>query len=395
MRPTSFSATSLQTAEGCLSRYHAEVIVRGRGETGEAATVGLICHDTLEHYVRGTQIKKDIPWGFDSMVKLFDASYERVLGSDRDRAEYADARSIVLKWLGTEGREEYFNNVRVVSLEAKNNFPIPVMVTADDGTVSKEIIPVNYIMDRVDKLGDKEYRIVDYKTNRVPLAHDALRNKIQARLYALALQIIYKDAERIWVEFDFLRHDSVGVVLTKEDSADTWRMLKRATQRIIDTSDHDAERAETINADCVWCVKKTTCKALQQNAAAGGIHSLDVPEAAKRLDRAKAQAKALDYLQSELEDYLLKQLMVAGTIDLDLEEVRVRLKRSSRRSVDSRAVAGIIGPALSAELGSFTVGNLDELIKSGRLDAEQVARVRAAISSKLGDPKIDVTVKKG
>lgn len=394
MLPKSFSATSLQVAEGCLSRYKAQIIDRGAQFQGDAANVGLVCHSTLEQLLKGVFIRCDIPWAWTTAEQLFDEAYDEIIGADRSRPEYADAYSLVRKWFYRDGRLEELSRVKILSLEAKNNFEVPAGVEDEAGVLREVKFPVNYIMDRVDRLEPGVYRVVDYKTNWVPLNAEQLRTKIQARLYALALQIIYKDATRIWVEFDFLRHDSVGVVFTKEDNAETWRMLKRQVQRIVSTSDTDAEKQETLNNECGWCVRKATCKTLASNVAVGGILALGPGPAAVRMAEIKAQVKALQQLESELGDYLLKQLMHNKTIDLDLDEARIQLKRSSRRTLDHHRVAEILGPELAAEVGSFTLGSLDELRKMGKLTAEQGMLLDKATALKMGDAKIAVTIKK-
>lgn len=396
MIPKSFSATSLQLADGCLSRYKAHVIDRGAQFQGNAANVGLVCHEVLEKLVKEVFIKKNTAfWGWDYVQKLLDQAFMDIIGPNQSVPEYGDALGLVRKWFDAERRYEDLAAVQVLSVESKNFFQVPAGVRGDDGVVREEKFTVNYIMDRIERIGPGEYKVVDYKSQWVPLTYDQLKDKIQARLYALAVQIVYKDAERIWVEFDFLRHDAVSVVFTKKDNADTWRMLKRSVQRVIDTSDEEAEKAETINSECGWCVKKATCKALASNVDVGGLLSLSVEEAAERFVRISQQVKALKQLETELSDLLLKQLMAAATIDLDLDEVRIQFKRSQRRNIDQATVAQILGPELFAEVGSLTLGKLDELRASGRLTQNQKVELDRATSMKMGDPKIVVTLKKG
>lgn len=393
MIPKSFSATSLQLAQGCLSRYKASVIDRAADEQGDAANVGIVLHGTLEEYVRSVFIRKDAEWDLEFFRAIFDNEYYKIFGADRDIPQYVDAHTLAMRWFNNPAHRERLESVKILSLESKNSFRIPAIVGENTPQARKEEFTVNYIMDRVEQIGPKEYRVVDYKTNWVPLNYDQLRAKIQARLYALALQIVYKDAETVWVEFDFLRFEPIGVVFTKADNADTWRMLKRAVQRVISTSDEDAAKAETINGECGWCVKKATCKALQSNVAVGGIHSLDANGAAELYAKIKAQTKALKILEENLQDYLLKELISAKTTELDLANARIRLKRSSERELDHEAVAAALGPEITSELGRFTLTSIDALLKSGRLTTEQRLAVERAITKKFGAPKADVILK--
>jgi len=391
--PKTFSATALQIAEGCLARYKASVIDRAADEQGDAANVGIVLHGTLEHFVRAVFIRKDATWNLVFFMQLFHEEYDKVFGPNRDTPQYADAHAIAMRWYNDQENHDRLSTIRILSLEAKNSFKVPA-IDRSTGAERPLEFDVNYIMDRVEQIGPDEYRVVDYKSQWVPLTHDQLREKIQARLYALAMQIIHKNAKVVWVEFDFLRFERIGVAFTKADNADTWRMLKRAVQRIVDTSDEDAEKAETINPECSWCVKKATCATLHSNVAAGGIHSLDAAAAGQLYSDILNKAKALKVLQEQLQDFLLKELITAQTLDLDLGNVRVKLKRASERVMDHAAVASILGPELSAEIGKFTLGAIDELMKSPRLSQEQRDKLEGAITKKYGMPRAEVTVKK-
>lgn len=390
MKPSTFSASSLQVAELCLSRYWAEYIERGRAESGDAAIVGTICHAALENFVRAIFIKKTDSWNIGLMMRLFDAAFLEIAGPDNSLPERAEAWQILEQWVYSTERREMLESSRVLSLEAKNTFP--VKVRNEHGALVE--FPVNYIMDRAERLDDGEYRVVDYKSNRVPLNAEQLRGKIQARLYALALQILYKDAKRIWVQFDFLRHHPVEIAFTREDQAETYRMIQRAAQRILDTSDRDAQKSETINAECGFCVRKHSCGALQRHKTVGGIHSLSVGDAAVLLDEIQSRRKAYASMEDELKDFLLMQLISQETLDLEDGGARVQLHMGSRRYVDQEALLEALGPTLMAVVGNPTIGRIEAMIKSGEIPPVLEGRARAAILTRTSEPTVRVHIKK-
>lgn len=382
MNPNSFSATALQVAELCLARYKAEFIDYGRGMQSNAANVGIVCHGTLEDFLRGVYIRKDMVWDEKTFFGLFHENYSKVFGPDQSLPEYEDSHTLCYNWFHRDGLEAKFAARRILSLESKNNFPIET---------TAGVKPVNYIMDRLDKIGNTEYEVVDYKTNRVALTPEQLKNKIQARLYAVAVQIAFKDATSIWVTFDFLRHRPVSAEFSRADNIATWRMLQRATQRIVDTPDSRAP--ETLNPECGWCVRKADCKALQNNIAVGGIFSKDVNELAKKYNELDDLMNAHASLRDEIEMLLLQHAIANDTLDFETDDAVVQLTAKARRVPQHAAIAAILGRDLALDTAKFRVSDIDRLIKDGSVTREQAELLKVAMPPEVGDPKIKVAPK--
>lgn len=382
MIPKSFSATSLQVAELCLARYKAEYIDYGRNFQGTAANVGIVCHGTFEEFVRGVFMLKNISWDEDTFWKIFHRQFDEVFGPDRSIPEYTDARNLCYDWFHRDGQEAKLTGVKILSLESKNKF----MHKTSAGE-----IPVNYIMDRLDKTGPTQYRVVDYKSNRNALTPGQLRKKLQARLYALAVQITYKDATEIWVEFDFLRHGPVGVNFTRDDNVATFRMLQRAIKRIINTP--DTRIPETLNSECGWCVRKASCKTLQNHINAGGILGKSLEDMAVMHKKLVDQRSAQEELISEIEKQLLTHAAQNDMLEYETESAVVRVTASKRRKPNHSAIATILGDDLAKELGTFTVGAIDKIIKDGRVNAGQAMLLKAAMPLTIGDPTVKIEMK--
>lgn len=382
MIPKSFSATSLQVAALCMARYKAEYVDYGRNFQGSAANVGIVCHGTLEEYVRAIYVRKDQTWDEDFFWKLFDEEFEKVFGADKSIFEYEDARGCLERWLRYETREARLEDVKVLSLESKATF----MIKTSAGE-----LPVNYIMDRLEQVSDDVYRIVDYKTNRVGLNPSQLKKKLQARLYALAVQIKYPKASRILVEFDYLRHLPVGVEFTRDENAETWRMLKRATQLIIDTPENRVP--ETLNSECGWCVRKASCKTLQSHIEVGGILGKTDEQLAEIYELISAQQNGQARLIEEIENYFLTKVIEADALEIDLENAVVSATARSRRTPNHAAIAAILGPELSGEIATYRVSDVDRLVKGKRVDPTQAKLLELAMPKEMGDPSIKIEMK--
>lgn len=383
MIPTSLSATALDVATKCLARYAAENIGKNRTASGMPAMLGTTCHNALEQYV------KDCYMGevrtSPSLNLLLDY-YKMHFMVEFDTADpsgdvYEDGVQMLTNWHARAN----FDGFEVVSVEEKTPFDLTVQDSA--GTTHR--IPFNYIFDRLDKLDETTYRVVDYKSWRGLIQPDDLFGKVQARAYGLACQIQFPHAEKIWVQFDQLRGDSVGVVFTKQDNANTWRYLKKWAKKILDTPVEDA--AETINPDCKWCIRKTTCTALKRNIAAGGVTGLPVIEMIDRRALIDQQMEALKWAAQELEEALLVAAQNEDVERLESYNNVVYWTRSGRRTIERMdALEQIVGPQMMERIGkkSVSVTTLDKLLKGDELTKEQKAQVKGLITTKYGEPSL-------
>jgi len=384
MIPTSLSATALDTATKCLARYAAENINKNRTGGSMPAMLGTSCHNALEQYVKDCYMgeqratpslkllldyyKMNFMVEFDTPDPLGDPAYE-------------DGVQMLTNW---HSRQD-FSGFTVISVEEKT--PFQLNITDSAGTQHQ--IPFNYIFDRLDQLNETTYRVVDYKSWRGLIQPDDLFGKLQARVYGLACQIQYPHAEKIWVQFDQLRGDSVGVVFTKQDNANTWRYVRKWARKILDTPIEDA--SETINPDCKWCIRKTTCSALKKNIAAGGVAGLPIIEMIDRRAKIDQQMEALKWAAQELEEALLAAAKNEDAEYLESHNHRVYWTRSSRRQIERMDVLEkIIGPQLMERVGKTSVSmtTLDKLLKGGELTAEQKAQIKGLITNKLGEPSL-------
>lgn len=376
MEPKSFSASSLNVAELCLARYEAENHKRLPSMSGKAADTGTAVHGALEHFVKGVFLDKEFEWNNKKLLTdLYKISYVETFNSaDLETPEFYDGLELTNRW---HERTEITD--QVLSCEVKENFPL---------NTSLGRIPFNYIWDRSDQIDEVTYRVVDYKTVRLPISPEEMKRRIQPRAYALAAQIKWPHAEKIWVTYDLLRHDPVGAVFTRDDNAAFWAYLKRAAERIISTP--EGKSPETLNPECRFCIRKAQCGTLSQAITGGTIFSITANDAARRKLEIVSQIKALESLDAELDQILLKEAEAENKIDWVVDDVIVEITASKRRNVNSNAVANIVGPALTSKYGNFTLGNVDKMLKENELNEAQKTELRNLIGIKWGQPSAKV-----
>jgi hypothetical protein len=352
-------------------------------------------------YVQKVYLEKSMEPSVELLLEFFKLSYVKTFGNSDFRSKnYKDGVKMLTAWF----ERTSFEGFEVISTEKKKNFPIPVMI---DGV--KDSIPFNYVLDRFDRLGETKYRVVDYKTNIMPLSPSDLRDKPQARCYALAMQIEHKDATQIWVEFDMLRHDGpVGVTYTREDNVETWKWIKAEAQRIIDTpttridkqtgEEVPAKLPETLNPECNFCIRKTTCETVTRNIENGGVLSLGMPGIADRRAMLENQKKAAAAAIEEIDRVLLAEAKVADVDLIKGDDYDLAVGVSKRRGVDAERLVMVLAdsPNLIRKYtggATITMRDYDALLSDPELTEDQRRHVSGLVSTRYGEPSIRVKKK--
>lgn len=385
MKPKTLSATALHVAELCPARFKAEYIDKSRNfGGGTAASLGTAVHGALENYVKVTYIDQAAEPSLKSLLSYFKLSYIQTFNTyDTDTAEFADGQELLFKWFENN---DFKDVLQVISCEIKSNFLVPTSIGD---------LPFNYIWDRFDQTGEREYRVVDYKSSKWNVKPEDLKKKLQARAYGLAAAIQLKNEgkeyDRIWVEFDMLRYDRVGIVFSRAEIAATWRYIKETVEEVIATSDDNPP--ERLNSECLFCVRKAGCDALKKNIAVGGLHSVSTIEQAIDL-RAELewQRKGINSLLAELDNKILVEAKKRDLEEYESDLNRLRIGVGRTRAVDAERVQHVLGKNLFEKYGSMgiTLGNIDKLLKGKELTPEQKAQLRGLIYYTYGNPSVKI-----
>ncbi len=382
MKVKSISATSIQTFEGCTARFQAEVVDHVPSPTGSSypARLGSAVHDTLEIVVGRWYVKKESTPSFPELVAFFKQKFmEHFEVPPSDESEwYKEGLDMLETWFGRND----LDNVEILHLEEK----MEIEFQSPEGPV-----PFRFIFDRLDRFqdGDKKVlRVVDYKTWRQNLQPEGLRQKAQARLYAMAAQIAFKHIEfdEIWVCFDQLRYECVEVPFSVEENRATWKYVMKTIKRI---QAEPSPGKRTLNSECQFCVIKSTCSEITRNIKAGGTMALagDRNAMAQRLMELDGAAKAIKYAQEEVQELLLQDAMEYDEIEYETEDFHVAFKSMRRKTYNPNEVREIIGDNLFASLGKINNGEIDKLLKGDVLTPSQKSLLRSSVNESVGEPR--------
>lgn len=379
MIPKSLSASALQVWESCPARYVAETLHRTPNVSGKFADLGSACHTALEDYVRSVYVKQERDPSVSYLLDLLNEVWVRDYPT-LPRDLFVDGQQMLQRWFLRSGNLS--DGREILSLEQKRSFEIKTSAGA---------INFNYIFDRLDRHEDGSIEVVDYKSVRARIRPEGLKDKIQSRCYAVAAQILYPDAPRVWVTFDLLRYDPVGIVFSREENMATWRYIRRTAENIIATS--EAAAPETVNAECRFCIRKQQCASLREHVDVGGVLALADPlEAAKERYRMENRVKALTAGIEELDSYILQQAEHDDTDSYEDNDVSVSIDTRTMRTVTDPARAlAILGTRGDKYIG-MTIANIMKAVKDEDLTDRERAELDALIGNKPGKPSIRVSV---
>ncbi len=383
MIPNTVSASSLELADRCLAAYAASSLNRSAGFGNDPAKLGTALHGALEVYTNPAFMSTGM-WDLEFLLTCFQAEFFKLFGANTKSEWYKQGMDILTGWHNRPYQQSDLQNTTILSREVKENFPVPYILNGE-----RFFVPLNYIIDRLDQTGEDEYRVVDYKSQRVPWGSDEMYGKIQPRIYALAMQIKYPKAKSICVQYDYLRYEPQAVYFSRDDNVNTWRWLKQAVQRIVDTDEHAAP--ETLNDGCRYCVRKLSCNAVNSNINAGGVFAYDVNDLADRFHQMVSQMDAMKSAMEGVEHELLVYAQESGQMEWYTDQSKVRVAIKKTRRVNRERLAAIVGEDVLREFPRVSLGDLDAIRRDARLNSEQRSMIETAIDSTFGEPSIKVS----
>ena len=383
MIPRTISATSLQTFVECPAKFKAMMMDRAGTFSGDAATLGSCLHACLEEFVNPVDMATG-KWDWDSLEFLWFCNWAKFFPGQPPRGDvWDDGLKILQGWFNRTGQLQDIQEGVVVSREIKSNFPVPYRL---DGV--KHEVAFNYIIDRLDQIDATTWRVVDYKSQRIPWNAEEMRKKLQVLLYALAVKIEHPEADKIWVQFDFLRTGTVSVLFRHGDLVAAWKLVRVLLQQVIDTPEEDTP--ERLNENCGYCVRKLKCATLLKHMPHGilGMTEDDIVEAYLNL---KDSIKALGILKEEIEDALLVKAAAEDMLEWYTEGgALIKVTAPSRRGINRDRMSDILGQELMKKYGRINVGDLETLRADPAVTMEQKSLLNSAVEMVQGELGISI-----
>ena len=345
---TSYSV--IDTYLRCPQQYKFQEIDRIRAPKSREAIFGSLVHDTLEFMFSRTPLYPTL----DEVVAYFREHWptrevflaeskndplKRPWNADEEKAFFEEGVRMLRKFYEKNAPWNYV----VVDLESR----FEVALT-DDKTGETHILAG--IIDRIDKLPDDTYEIIDYKTGKRMPSQDALNRDLQLSLYSLGLQNRWPHLkpEDIKLSLYFLKHDEK---LTAKPAPDATEKIKKHVLKTINEikekikTGKDFEPMPSIL--CNWCGYRPMCPAwkhLYKNQNPGIANQVEENAAVNEYLALKKSEKKIkdrmDDLHGKIEAYMERE----GLTRLFGDEGYLSKKKQQRYAYDEERVKALLSP---------------------------------------------------
>ena len=328
-------------------------------DSGGAALLGTVVHETFEQLERAA-----IATGKPGIIRLADAmaTFRRC----------AIARGLV-------GVELFTDGLRMVEdWRVDRGWRDPKDIVALEHRFVLRIgrFDVEGAIDLVVRIGDREVRIVDYKSQRALFDADELRHNLQLSIYEAAVREAWPEVRTVRLTMWLLRHRlQQPAERTPEQLAAALAYVAVLGEQIAAATEFPAH----LGPHCAWCDHRNDCIEYR-DAVTGGhrIPAADLGDPAAVLQE-REQVVAVNKLLAKRQRVLDKTLTEHLTHEhvLDTGTHRAGLFRPAPMRYPLAAAARALGRALG-------VDDADVVRRIAAVDKRQLDRVLADAAAKLG-----------
>lgn len=312
------SYSSIDTYLQCPQKYKFQEIDRLRAPKSREAIFGTAVHKALNFMFKRDPLFPTL----DEVVNYFRENwplretFEKESKHDPRKRAWTDEESKAYFEDGVRMLKKFYEknapwNFSIVDLESR--FEVAVI---DEKTGETHILAG--IIDRIDKLPDEKYEIIDYKTAKRMPSQNVLNQNLQLSLYSLGLQKRWPHlkTEDIKLSLYFLKHgEKLSAATTGETIQKTKDHILKTVSEIQDRLRQDKEFEPMPSALCEWCGFRPLCPAwrhLYKKTEGEGLKTKDeIGKAVKEyFEIKKTQQKEdgrLEELQQQIKDFMLKE----------------------------------------------------------------------------------------
>lgn len=288
---TSYSA--LSTYSNCPKKYKYQYIDGEKPSTkSEVMVFGSLIHSALQYY-HGTD-PHPTP---EDLLDFFSQKWKSTVYDDEvhEQQRFQEGLGLLSRYAETNDPAK----VQTVALE------MPFQVTLERGS-GREPLVVTGIIDRIDKLPDGRFEVIDYKTGRTLPSQDAVDQNLQLSVYWMAIRDRWpnRDMAGTLVSLYFVKHnEKIRSRRTVEDIDRT----KREIFSIVDSIE-SGKFHPTPSALCGYCEYREKCPMMRHKYRKAVAEDLAAEEAiAGAVDR---------YIQLKDEEKKLKLQIKSLSSDL-------------------------------------------------------------------------------
>ncbi len=326
------SYSALETFENCPKKYEFRYIDKIKAPKSKEQIFGTLIHSTLKYF--HSQIPRP---NFSEIADYFKEHWvnsEKIWQNEQEEKFFFKEGLNILK---SYYQENYSKNFIIVDLETR----IEAELKESEHPEAETHFIVGQI-DRIDKIGNNFFEIIDYKTTKKMPSLDKVKQNMQLAIYSLGFLKRWPNFSKAKLKLSlyFLRHNE-KLSFLKED-----KFLKEAKEKILNIISKIKKGyfLPTPNPLCDYCPYKPICpmwKNLYQDKLPSDNEILKIAEEYLKLKKSEGQnKKKLAALRKEINNYLEKK----GVERLFTEEGYIIRLPQTRENYDFSKVKEILAP---------------------------------------------------
>jgi len=333
---TSYSA--LDTYKQCPQKYKFQEIDRIPATKSKEAVFGTLIHDALKFMFERGPLYPTLDQVLEYFRNNFDTKNANWVQVERD--SYREEGLRMLKNFYSKNAPWNFS---VVDLESKFEVLIQDESNGEAHVLAGKI-------DRIDKLNDGSYEIIDYKTARKMPAQEKIDGDLQLSIYSLGLQKKWPHVkpDQIKLSLYFLKHgEKLSTARTLEETATTKEGVLTAIREIKKKLENKERFEPNPSPLCDWCAFKPLCPAWKHLYKRHETSDMDKDEIDAILKEYFELAKNKDNSETrmaELKQKIREYMENSGYDRVFGEDGYISKSLQKRYAYDFEKVRGILEP---------------------------------------------------
>ena len=284
------SYSALETFRTCPLQFKLQFIDKIKVPKSKEAIFGSIIHETLRMFHEPAH---PYPLSEDDLLKYFTQKWDPSVYEDRREEAFAFHEGIqILKNYYAQNKGKQLN---IVSLETP--FDAPILYKG-------ELHQITGIIDRIDKLPDGNFEIIDYKTSRKMPAQKSVDEHLQLSVYHLGIvnrwPSLEKENRPVKLTLYFLKHgEQLSTIKTAEQLNETKLKILDIIEQI-----KKSDFKPKPNPLCDWCSYQQYCPLFKHKFIKPSINEEKINNVIKEFFEIKSRQEKDAKRMAELRDII-------------------------------------------------------------------------------------------